>query len=801
MKNYIVLFLRLIQKNRLFVFINLAGLTAGMVCVTLIFMFIRHELSFDKHIPGSDRIYRVAWFNDNPQTRTPHPMAQAMVRDFPEVESATTLSPLWGPGLTHQTFEVRNPENDIHFNEAGILSVDSTFFEVFPFQLIKGNIKTVLRSPRKLLISASTAKRYFGDEDPIGKRLAINRDEAVAEIEGVFQDIPDNTHFHFDFLVSYVHMKAYDDPASEYYTWKDFGHFNYVRLKEGASPKKLEAQLMNWVRKYIVIPDEAFKQLMLSQDHFSLQPIEDIHLRSNIRWELEANGNIEYVYILGGAALFILIMASINFIALSTAKSVDRAKEIGVRKTLGAGRKQLYAQFLGEALLLSLTAAAFCVVAIELLLPLFNSLTQKHLPLEGSDMLLILLLGTVMGLVAGLYPSVKLASLKPQLVLKGKFSTSAGGRFVQNALLVSQFSLAMILICGSFVLVQQIFYLKEKPLGFDKDQVLVIPFQNDLLTGSFDAVKTELQKIPGVKDVSATSNIPGKQFNQHAIAALNDPGHEVDASETFVDENLVNALGLKLAAGRFFMKDSKADSADAVIINEAVAHQLNLTEPIGKRLRLKRDGYFLDRTVVGVLKDFNFQSLHNSIQPLILLPFKRYNFVLLKIDATQPQQVIAAVKNSWQKFYKGFGFEYSFLDETLDKQYQTEQRMSAVLIFFTITGILITCMGLLGQATVKFKAREKEVGVRKVLGSSTLGIQALLLKDTARLVVMALLIGSPLAYFVIRQWLQNFTYHVPMGGWSFAAAALIVISVSLLTISYLVHKTSQLNPTEILKNE
>lgn len=801
MKNYIVLFLRLIQKNRLFVFINLAGLTAGMVCVTLIFMFIRHELSFDKHIPGSDRIYRVAWFNDNPQTRTPHPMAQAMVRDFPEVESATTLSPLWGPGLTRQTFEVRNPENDIHFNEAGILSVDSTFFEVFPFQLIKGNIKTVLRSPRKLLISASTAKRYFGDEDPIGKRLAINRDEAVAEIEGVFQDIPDNTHFHFDFLVSYVHMKAYDDPGSEYYTWKDFGHFNYVRLKEGASPKKLEAQLMNWVRKYIVIPDEAFKQLMLSQDHFSLQPIEDIHLRSNIRWELEANGNIEYVYILGGAALFILIMASINFIALSTAKSVDRAKEIGVRKTLGAGRKQLYAQFLGEALLLSLTAAAFCVVAIELLLPLFNSLTQKHLPLEGSDMLLILLLGTVMGLVAGLYPSVKLASLKPQLVLKGKFSTSAGGRFVQNALLVSQFSLAMILICGSFVLVQQIFYLKEKPLGFDKDQVLVIPFQNDLLTGSFDAVKTELQKIPGVKDVSATSNIPGKQFNQHAIAALNDPGHEVDASETFVDENLVNTLGLKLAAGRFFIKDSKADSADAVIINEAVAHQLNLTEPIGKRLRLKRDGYFLDRTVVGVMKDFNFQSLHNTIQPLILLPFKRYNFVLLKVDATQPQQVIAAVKNSWQKFYKGFGFEYSFLDETLDKQYQTEQRMSAVLIFFTITGILITCMGLLGQATVKFKAREKEVGVRKVLGSSTLGIQALLLKDTARLVVMALLIGSPLAYFVIRQWLQNFTYHVPMGGWSFAAAALIVISVSLLTISYLVHKTSQLNPTEILKNE
>lgn len=801
MKNYITLFLRLVQKNRLFVLINLAGLTAGLVCVTLIFMFIRHELSFDKYLPGSDRIYRIAWFNDNPQTRTPHPMAQAMAREFPEVESAVTISPLWGPGLTRQTFEVRNPEKDIQFNEAGILSVDSTFFEVFPFQLIKGNIKTVLRTPRKLLISASTAKRYFGDEDPIGKRLAINRNETVAEIEGVFQDIPDNTHFHFDFLVSYVHMKAYNDPESEYYTWKDFGHFNYVRLKEGASAKKLEDQLMNWVRKYIIIPDEAFKQMMLSQDRFRLQPIEEIHLHSNIRWELEANGNIEYVYILGGAALFILIIACINFVALSTAKSVDRAKEIGVRKTMGAGRQQLYVQFLGEALVLSLSAAALCIVVIELLLPLFNSLTLKNLLLEWSDVLLIFALATIMGLVAGLYPAVRLASLKPQLVLKGKFSTSARGRFVQNTLLVSQFSLSMILICGCFVLVQQIFYLRDKPLGFDKDQVLVIPYNNDLLTSSFNAIKTELQKITGVREVSATSNIPGKQFNQHSIATLSDPNHEIDAAESFVDENLISTLGLKLAAGRFFMKDSKADSANAVIINETTARQLNLTAPIGKQLRLQRDGYSLDRTVVGVVKDFNFQSLHNAIQPLIFLPNQRYNFILVKIDASQPQQVIGAVRNSWQKFYKGFGFEYFFLDETLDKQYQSEQRMSAVLIFFTITGILITCMGLLGQATVKFKAREKEIGVRKVLGSSTLGIQMLLLKDTARLVIVALLIGSPLAYFVIRAWLQNFTYHVPIGGWSFAGAASIVISVTLITISYLVRKTSQLNPTEILKNE
>lgn len=801
MQHYLILFIRVLQKNRIFAFINLAGLTAGMVCVALITIFIRDELSYDKHISDSERIYRIAWFSDNPQTRTPHPMAQALVHDFPEVEIAVTLSPLWGPGLTRQTFEVKNLEKDIHFNEAGILSVDSTFFEVFPFELIKGNSTKVLRTPNKLLISASTAQRYFGNEDPIGKRLAVDRDDNVLEIEGVFRDVPDNTHFHFDFLVSYVHLKAYENPQSEYYTWSDFGHFNYIKLREGASPKQLEDQLITWIRKYLVIPEEAFKQLMASQDRFRLQPIEDIHLHSNIRWELEPNGNMEYIYILGGAAIFILIIACLNFVVLSTSKSVDRAREIGVRKTMGAGRVQLYMQFLGEALVLSLIAAVMAIVAIELLLPLFNSLTQKNLPLTFTDMLAIGGTGVLIGFLAGLYPAIKLSSLKPQLVLKGKFSSTPGGRLLQNSMVVSQFSLAMMLICGCFVLIQQIFYLRNKPLGFDKDHVLVIPFRADFLNNSFDAIRTELQKIPGVKEVSASSNIPGKQFNQHQISSADNLQNEIDASESYVDDNLINTLGLEMAAGRFFMKDSQADDADAIVINETTAQQLGLGDVVGKRLRLKRDNEFWERTVIGVVKDFHFQSLHNSIQPLIFFPIKRYNFALLKINATQSEQTISAIQNKWQEFYNGFGFEYSFLNETVDRQYQSEQRMSVVLIFFTVTGMLITCMGLLGQAIVNFKAREKEVGVRKVLGSSTLGIQTLLLKDMGRLVLIALVIGTPLAYWLIQSWLQNFTYHVEVKVWSFAGAGLIIVVVSLLTISFLVRKTSSLNPSEVLKSE
>ena len=805
MKTYLTLFLRLLQKNSLFAFINLAGLTSGMVCVTLIVMFIRDEWSYDKHIPGSDRVYRIAWFNENPQTRTPHPMAQALAQDMPEVESAVSLSPLWGPGLTQQTFEVKNLEKDIHFNESGILSVDSTFFDVFAFPLVKGNPKTVLRTPGKLLISESTAVRYFGSENPIGKRLAVNSDKNVLEIDGVFKDIPANTHFHFDFLVSYVHLKARESAGSEYYTWKDFGHFNYIKLREGASPKDLEEKLLPWIKTYLELPQDVYERLLQSQDRFRLQPVEDIHLRSHIRWELEPNGNIEYIYILGGSALFILIIACINFISLATAKSVERAKEIGVRKTLGADKKQLYIQFLGESLTLSLTASVLTFAALELLLPLFNSLTQKNLPLRFFDqtfeITVILVTGFLIGIIGGWYPAFHLSSLKPQLVLQGKFSTSPRGRFLQKLLVVTQFSMAMILISGCFVLVQQIIYLKNKPLGFEKDHIVVIPFREDLLQNDFKTAKIELSNIPGVTKVSATSNIPGRQFNQNPVWLVKDLSQTLDASEAFADDDYARTLGIKIKAGRFFNKDSRADSAEAVVVNESMVRKLNLENPIGQRLRLERDGDFWERTIVGVMADFHYQSLHQSIQPLFVLPLKRYNYVLVKVKADNAVATFTAIQRTWNKLYNGSGVEYFFLDDSINRQYKSEQNMSVVLIFFTVAGILITCMGLLGLAIINFKVREKEIGVRKVLGSSTMGIQALLLKGIAVPIGIAMLLGTPFALTITNYWLQNFTYHITVSPMTFIGSAGIVLVVVLGTISLLVRKTALLNPIDILKNE
>ncbi len=805
MNNYFTLFLRVLQKSKFFAFINLAGLTAGMLCLTLITMFVRDEWSYDRHIRDSDRIYRIAWFNENPQTRTPHPMAQALVHDMPEVESAVTLSPLWGPGLTRRSFEVKNLEKNIHFNETGIMSVDSTFFTVFSFPLAKGNPDKVLRTPRKILISESAAQRYFGNDDPIGKRLAVDQDQNTLEIEGIFKDIPANTHFHFDFLVSYVHLKAYESKESEYYTWKDFGHFNYIKLKKGTDPNELEAKIKAWSRTYLEIPEEYYNKFLLSQDKFRLQPIEDIHLTSHIRWELEPNGNIEYIYILTGAALFILVIACINFISLSTAKSVDRAKEIGVRKTLGAGKRQLYVQFLGESLVLSLSSAVLTFVALELLLPVFNNLTQKNLPMRLTDqsfeITVILLIGLFIGIISGLYPAVHLSSLKPQVVLKGKFSTSPKGRLLQRILVVTQFSLAMILISGCFALVQQTIYLKNKPLGFETEQVIVVPFHTGLLRYDFKTVKNELLKIPGILQVSASSNIPGKQFNQNPISLLEDPNQKTDASEAFVDEDLSATLGIKMQSGRFFNKDSRADSAEAVIINQVLAKKLNLKDAIGQHLRLELDGKTWDRKIIGVMEDFHFQSLHQSIQPLIFLPLRHFNFALLKIDATQTPAVTMALKASWEKLYNGFAFDYYFLDETIQRQYQSEQNMSVVLLFFAAAGILITCMGLLGLAIINFKIREKEVGVRKVLGSSNSGIQILLLKSLAGPILIALAIGVPFAFIIIDYWLQNFTYHITISPVTFLASSSIVMAIALLTISFLVKKTSGLNPVDILKSE
>ena len=425
LRNYIKIAFRNLIKERLHSFINIFGLGFGMACVLLIVIFVRDELSYDNFHEDAGDIYRVAWWSQQPQTRTPHPMALAMVKDFPQVNAATSLSPLWGPGLTRETFSVRNLEKDITFDERNILSVDSTFFDVFSFELVKGNRNEVLRQIGGLLLSEMAAKRYFGDEEPLGKYLAINDDSTLLVVEGIFKDVPVNSHFHFDALVSYVTIKAFEGGDDPYYTWADFGHFNYIRLQPGSDPNDLQEQLMEWATGYLEVSEEDMQRVVEENMHFKLQPIADIHLHSQIRWELESNGNIDYVYIMSAAAFLILVVACVNFMNLTTARSTDRSKEIGIRKTLGAYKFQVTNQFLGESVLTALAGMVLAgfIAEVSLPLPFFNQLTGKTLEisyLHHPEWIVILLAsGVFTGIISGLYPAFFLSSIHPVKTLKG----------------------------------------------------------------------------------------------------------------------------------------------------------------------------------------------------------------------------------------------------------------------------------------------------------------------------------------------------------------------------------------------
>jgi len=806
-KNYFKIALRNLAKSKVHASINIFGLAVGLASVVLISLYVKDELSYDKFHKNADDIYRIAWWSDNPQTRTPHPMAQALVSDFPQVESAVSLSPIWGPGLTKQTFSIRNLEKDITYDESGLLSVDSTFFDVFSFKLVKGNKDEVLRNVGGLLLSETMAKKYFGDEDPIGKTLAINDDETQVVIEGVFEDVPANSHFHFDMLISYVTLKAFEGEDSAYYTWADFGHFNYIRLSPKSDPQQLQSQLMDWAKGYVQVSEEDLQRAIDSGVHFRLQRLTDIHLHSGIRWELEPNGNIEYVYIMTAAAILILIIACINFMNLSTARSAERSKEIGIRKSLGAYKSQVSLQFLGESLLTAVFAMILAGLLAEISLPVFNSITGKSLDIQyiQDPELTGLLLGCTLftGIIAGLYPSVFLSSMHPVTSLKGIDKIKPKGANFRKTLIVFQFVISMVLLTGSLVIYNQLQFIHNKDLGFDSDKVVVVPLKNYGLLNSFNAIQTELTKVPGVMSVSASSNVPGKQFNQNSINVADEPQSIISSSEVMVDYKFFETLGIEFISGRPFSKDYPTDSS-AFIINETAANQLQLGNAVGKEIVWSWDNDGrppLRGTVVGVVKDFNYNSLHQPVRPLLFFLRPSYNNILIKVEGKDFTNTMASVQQVWKQFEDRFGFEYSILADDMGKQYVGEKRTAQVFGGFSAIAIFIACFGLFGIASLSYAQRTKEVGIRKVLGASVVKILALLLKDFSLLILISIVIAIPAAWFVMDSWLQNFTYRIALTADNFLIAGIILIGVALVTISYLTVKTAKSNPAETLKDE
>ncbi|HEX8041257.1 MAG TPA: ABC transporter permease [Chryseosolibacter sp.] len=805
LSNYLNIALRSLLKSKAHTVINVFGLAFGIACVFLIILYVKGEVSYDRFHRKAENLYRITWGGSEPQTRTPHPMAQALKSDFPEVVSAVSLTPLYAAGLTKETHSFRNPKSDTRYDEKNILAVDTTFFDVFSFPLVKGNPKTALKQVNGVLLSESMARKYFPGEDPVGQQLAVDAEDYLVEVVGVFKDVPQNSHFHFDFLVSYLREKSFD-PQSPFYSWSDFGHYNYVRLRDGADPKALEKKLMPWMRKYLPLPDQDYQSLVDHGYGFRLQPVTDIHLKSRLRWELEANGDIEYVYLLSAAALLTLVIACVNFMNLTTAKSAERAKEIGVRKTLGAGQSQLSFQFLGESVIMALIAVAVGVLVIEVSLPVFNSATGLSFAIDyAQDGPILLLLGISIGLLSGLYPSFYLSGIKPHLVLKGKMAQTPKGAAFRKGLIVFQFFMSMILISSALIIYRQLDYLTHKDLGFGKEAVLVIPVKNESGMRRFEALQNELLGIDGVVSVTASSNIPGGQFNQHHIAPLDFPDEEVASSEAFVDYDFFRTLNIPLAEGRAFSRSNPSDTVATFVLNEAAAMQLHLKEPVaGKEMWWKRyeDRSMLRGKIIGVVKDFHFQSLHEPIRPLIfMLTRRRFNHILIKLNTENLSGKLAAIKARYKQFEPVYGFEFSFLEDRLNAQYASEQRTGVILGIFTVIAILIASLGLFGMSLLSFSQKIKELSVRKVLGATLRNILVLLIGDFTKLILLAVVLAAPLAWWIMNNWLANFSYRIHIHPMVFIGSGLALVLIAWGTLSYFTVKASRLNPAETLKNE
>lgn len=806
--NFFKVFYRNLKRNKVFSLINLFGLTVGFTCSILIYLFIVDEHSYDKAIPDYDRIYRVSWMSGNPQTRTPHPMAQAMVQDWPEVEKAVSLSPWYGPGLSRELVRVKNVKTNVLFEEADFFFADSTFFDVFDLEIVAGD-KDALRKPWTLVITEKMAKKYFGDSSAIGKELALN-DWPLA-VSAVVKGMPEKSHFHFQGIVPYVTLKTIN-PDNDWMTWNDFGHFNYIKLKPDVDASDLEDRIPEWVEGYLGWAEEDLDNLRDGSDRFALQPITSIHLGSRLRWELENNGNILFMYILTATLFFLLFIAGVNYVNLTTAKSLERAKEIGVRKTLGAVSVNLSIQFYLESIFFCLGALVLAIASSYFLLEGFNLLSGKEFGVSdilNSDFLLMAFgLSLFIGIAAGFYPAMTLSSFKPTEVLKGKLTSSSKGIRVRGILVISQFVVSAVLIAGSLIILRQVNYMKDKELGFDQDALVSIKIPASVELGGIDinktrSLQTQIEAVSGVRKTTTVSNLPGAQFNQHPMYAKTNPENRIDMSEMMVSFNAEKVFDFEILKGRSFEKSYASDSAGRnFILNESAVSQLNLDDPIGEKLIWVNNDELIEGTIVGVVKDFHYRSLHEEIQPL-LIQLSEYDAgqLVIKMDGTNFKSALSEIEAIYQTTKEELPFEYHFLDQQLADLYQSETKTLKIFSVFSVIALILACLGLLGMAIAMLNQRIKEVGMRKILGASSVQIAQLILGQFIKLVGTALLIGLPVAFIVMQGWMLEFSYQAPFGLMPFVWSALILLLVAVISVSSAVLKIAFSNPVDSLKCE
>ena len=792
-KNYLLVAVKHLRKQKLFSFINILGLTVGITCCFMIFLFILNELSYDGfHKNGKNiyRIYRVG--TTNGETREiPYlspPYATALLNDYPDAVQKAVRVMVDNDLISY---------NNISFNERKVYLTDDNFFSFFDFKLLRGNPATVLKDPNSIVLTESAAKKYFGNEEPMGKVLEFNKDQQL-KVTGIAADVPANSHLQFDMVIPLELMRPMQ--PGWFTQWPSNGLFGYVQLNPAVDPVQFEKKLPAFMDKYM----GSYYAQSGNKMGLTIKPLDKIYFAPDA-FDNVKHGSKKMVYIFMSIAILILVIACINFINLATARATDRSKEVGLRKVLGAIRKQLVSQFMIESVLFAVIACILSIALVQLFMPAYTNLLGYKLPSYWNNPLVYVFIAGVMaviGLLAGSYPALLLSSFSPIESLKGKLKLGKNGAFFRKALVVFQFSISVLLIISVIIIMSQLNYIRNTDLGFNKEQEMIVRFDNLEIAGRKNQFKNELMNLPAVKSVSLMSGEPGGFHDGYSFEAEGKPGEKLLFNTEFADVDFVKTLGLKIIAGRDLSTSFPTDSLQAVLINRNAAAKLGYTpeQAVGKWIKnITRDS--IRRTIVGVVEDYHYVSLKNPIGSLVISPGRDRRLALIKLKTDHLQSTIRDISKAYAAVAPNYPFEYTFLDERFDQLYKAESRQQSVLSIFSFIAIFIACLGLFGLASFTALKRTKEIGVRKVIGASVQSIVVLLSKDLLKPVLLGTIIAIPIGYYAMNKWLQGFAYRIEFQWWMFAIAVFTAMIIALLTVGLQSLKAALTNPVKSIRAE
>ena len=800
-KNYLKITFRNLFSSKLFSFINIFGLAIGIAACIIISLWVQREISYDRFHENADRIFRIerTLFRDNLYSRWPITgglYKQALIDDFPEIKTATRF---W-----RRSFSVTDHTNMVHRQR--LFAVDNDIFDIFDFNLESGDESTALTQPMSIVLTKENALKYLGTVDAVGKSIVFewNGEPTDFKVTGILQDIPENSHIKFDMLMS---INSY--PDERFQGWRGNYLYTYVLLQENVSPDILNEKLKSFVEQRL---EPVYDDLLVHGHNIHevlkmrVYPITDIHLHPSENWELEAGGSIASVYIFSTIAILILVIACINFMNLSTARANRRAREVGLRKTVGAHKGQLRTQFLQESMLTALIALVIAVVLVSLSLPLFNSIFSETLTFallfQAKNLLLLAGITLIVGLIAGLYPAFYLTRFDPASVLKGgTHARTAKSSFRRNTVVI-QFGVTMILIIGMFTVIHQMNFIQSRPLGFDRENMVLLPVRSRQVAGGYEAFRNELLRNTQITSVAASSDLPGDPlYSNGSVIAKEISDEPINVFMMTCDYDYVDTYRMEMIAGRNFSRQFSTDTVGTMILNEAAAKRIGWTpeEAVGKLL-YRGDG--ITTKIVGVVNDFNYKSLHTLVEPAILYLIPNYiTAVSVRILSGNIQETLDTIEQQWQSSFPDERYEFSFLDDRLDQMYENDIKMQRIFTVFAGLSIFVACLGLFGLAAYTAEVRTKEIGIRKTLGASISSVLVLLTRQFTRWVIIGSIIAWPIAFYAMNRWLQNFAYKTPLGIWIFIASTTISLLVAILTVSVQSTKAARANPVDSLRYE